>query len=184
MAKVTHLKTNEAFQLKITLQDVTPQVWRRVIVNSNIKLSDFHKVIQTTMGWTNSHLHQFIKGDDFYAMPDDESLSESIDYRKIRLKDILSAEKESIIYEYDFGDGWEHEIVLEKILHDHPLSHPVCTAGKRNCPPEDCGGPGGFENFLAILADPRHEEYEDIIDWIGGEYDPHNFPIEEINEKL
>ncbi len=184
MAKVVQLRKSDWYQLKITLNNIKPAIWRRFIVRSDIKLPDLHKVIQTVMGWSNSHLHQFIIDGKFYAEPDDESFTESIDYRKIRLNQVLAGEKQAIKYEYDFGDGWEHQIVLEKVLNDNTQKHPVCLDGKRNCPPEDCGGPFGYDDLLKAFSDPENEEHEDIIDWLGEDFDPEYFDIEEINEML
>jgi hypothetical protein len=184
MAKVLKLKNNEVYQLKITLNYVRPVVWRRIFVNSDVKLPDLHKIIQTTMGWTNSHLHQFIKGDKFYSEPDDESFEENIDYRKIRLHQILTKEKQSVVYEYDFGDGWAHKIVLEKILSNQKIKYPICIDGKGNCPPEDCGGPGGYEDLLKIISDSENDGYDEMMDWLGDEFDPDYFDSEAVNEML
>lgn len=184
MTNVIPIKSKDNYQLKITLNYSKPAIWRRFIVNSDMKLPDLHKVIQTVMGWSNSHLHQFIAGNNFYSLPDDDSFTESIDYRKIKLSQILAKEKQSIVYEYDFGDGWEHKIVLEKILHNHEQKLPLCIDGKRNCPPEDCGGPGGYENLLEIISDPGNEEYDEMIDWLGDDFDPDYFNIEVINDML
>jgi hypothetical protein len=129
------------YQLKITLKDVRPPVWRRFLVASDMKLPDLHKVTQTVTGWTNSHLHAFRIGSRTYALPDEESLSDFVHYRKVRVDDVIQREKQRFVYEYDFGDGWEHTIVLEKIVPGDPkLKFPTCLAGKRSCPPEDCGG--------------------------------------------
>ena len=106
MAKVLHLPKKDWYQLKISLNNIKPEVWRRFLIQSDIKLPDLHKAIQTVMGWTNSHLHQFIIDGKFYSEPDDESFAEIIDYRKIRLYKVLTEEKQTINYEYDFGDGW------------------------------------------------------------------------------
>lgn len=184
MTNVIHLKDFECYQLKITLNHIKPVIWRRFIVDSNIKLPDLHKIIQTVMGWTNSHLHQFAKDRKFYSEPEEDSYSKYIDYRKIRLNQIVANEKESFSYEYDFGDGWEHEIVLEKILKNHKQKYPVCIDGKRNCPPEDCGGPFGYENLIDALADSRHEDHSEMMEWIGGGFDAEYFDIEEVNEML
>jgi hypothetical protein len=184
MAKVIQLKDYECYQLKISLNHIKPAVWRRFIVDPDIKLPDLHKVIQTVMGWTNSHLHQFVKDKKFYSEPDEDSYNESIDYRKIKLNQILSEEGQSFSYEYDFGDGWEHKIILEKILKNRMQKYPVCIDGKRNCPPEDCGGPYGYENLLEAISNPEHEDHEDMIEWIGDDFDSEYFDIEEINEML
>lgn len=184
MAKVIQLKGSEWYQLKITLNNVEPLIWRRFVVNSDIKLPDLHKVIQTVMGWTNSHLHQFIVNDKFYCEPDPDSVSEYTDYSRVQLNQILADENQSITYEYDFGDGWEHEIVLEKVIPDHIKKYPYCTEGEKSCPPEDCGGPIGYEDLLKILSNPDDEEYEGITEWLGEYFDPEYFDIDEINEML
>jgi len=182
--KITKLKNNEWYQLKISLNDIKPLIWRRFIVDSQIKLPDLHKVIQTVMGWTNSHLHQFIKDGKFYSEPDEESFVEYIDYRKIKLNQILQKEKQSFIYEYDFGDGWEHKIVLEKIIKGNIYKHPLCIDGQRSCPPEDCGGPYGYQDLLKIISNPNNDEYDEMMEWLGNDFDPEHFDIELINERL
>ncbi len=136
------------------------------------------------MGWTNSHLHQFVHASDIYA-PEEFELEETKDSRKIKLYSILSKEKDRIKYEYDFGDGWLHDIILEKILpFDHTYQLPICNGGKRNCPPEDCGGIWGYKELLTIISNPKHKEYKETIEWLGGNYDPDYFDIKEINEML
>lgn len=178
------------YQIQIALKGSKPKIWRRVLVPSDTLLYNFHKIIQTTMGWTNSHLHQFVKGNVFYSVkyPDDEMWSmNDIDYRKkkLRIRDLLTFEKEKIIYEYDFGDSWQHEIILEKILPpDNTKEYPICVSGKRNCPPEDCGGVWGYAEMLEILSQPDHEDYDDTLEWLGEEFDPEYFNKDEINELL
>ncbi len=182
------MKTEQIFQIHILLKKSQPRIWRRILVSSETLLSDLHKIIQTVMGWTNTHLHQFRKGDQFYALPfdDDDFEFYKTDYSGIAVKELLLNEGDKIIYDYDFGDSWEHDIRLEKILHpDTPLKYPVCIKGKRACPPEDCGGIWGYENMLEILKDKQHEEYKDIVEWLGDDdYDPEYFDIEEVNELL
>ena len=185
MAKIIQLKSQTGYQLKITLSSIKPEIWRRFTVSADIKLSDLSKVIQTVMGWTNTHLHQFITKDrTLYAMPDEENSEFITDYRKVHLNQILTKVKQSIVYEYDFGDGWEHKIVLEKILQDYKDKHPVCLAGRRECPPEDCGGPFGYQRLLDTISDPENPEYEDVLDWLGDGWDPKFFDETEISEKL
>lgn len=152
-------------------------------------LPDFHKVIQTTMGWTNSHLHQFTKDRTFYAPshPDDDFWDDTdvVEYSETSIQDLLQNEKDRVMYEYDFGDGWEHDILLEKILPDKgEIKTPVCTAGKLSCPPEDCGGVWGYASMLEILNDPKHEEHKTYLEWLGGEFDPEQFDREEVNTML
>ncbi|MBN2160544.1 MAG: plasmid pRiA4b ORF-3 family protein [Spirochaetes bacterium] len=185
MANVKQIKSNDAYQLKISLDHIAQAIWRRIIVDADMKLPDLHKVIQTVMGWYNSHLHQFRIDDAYYALPDEEDLSESTDYRKVRLNAVITKENQKFHYDYDFGDGWEHTIVLEKILpKDKNMQYPICVDGKRKCPPEDCGGPGGYEDLLETIKHPGTEEYEDMMDWLGGEFDPEEFNIDEVNDSL
>jgi hypothetical protein len=185
MPSVKKLKSDNILQLKITLNDIKPAIWRRVLVDSDVKLPDLHKIIQTVMGWTNSHLHQFIINGQYYSIPDDESFSEVIDYRRIKLDSLVNMPKSKFIYEYDFGDGWEHSIVIEKILSRYKDTYyPICIEGKRNCPPEDCGGSGGYENLIEIISNPKHEEYNEMIEWLGDNFNPEELNIDEINELL
>ena len=176
--------TKNVYQIKISLKNIKPVIWRRFIVDDNIKLPEFHKVIQTVMGWTNSHLHQFIINERFYGEPDEDSFEEIVDYRKLKLKSVLSFEKEKIQYEYDFGDGWEHEIVLEKIFNNQTIENPICLTGKRNCPPEDCGGPYGYMDLLKVISDPENEDYKEMKSWIGDDFDSEYFNKEDINNLL
>ena len=141
------------------------------------------------MGWTNSHLHQFIKNRTFYTerMTDDDTWGEldNVDYMNMKIFDLLKREKEKIVYEYDFGDGWEHDVLLEKILPgDEKLKSPICLAGKMACPPEDCGGVWGYADLLEILKNPKHEEYDSYMEWLGGEFDPEHFDKDEVNKML
>lgn len=175
---------NKYYEVRIKLANIAPQIMRDVIVDSAMPLGDFHKVIQTVMGWTNSHLHQFRVGDLIYAEPDEESLIESIDYRDISLDAVLNSANKEIIYDYDFGDGWEHVISLKKIPAVVPEKVPVCTAGKRCCPPEDCGGPYGYKSLLKILSNPGHKEYREMRQWIGKKFDPEYFDMEAVNKLL
>ena len=174
----------QIYQIQISLKGFTPKIWRRVLINSDITLVDFHKIIQTTMGWSNSHLHQFEKGREYYA-PKDFELEDAIDSKKIKLTSLLKTEKDKIKYEYDFGDGWEHDIVLEKILpFDKTINLPSCIKGNGNCPPEDCGGVWGYADLLKIISNPKNKEYNEMIEWLGEGFDPDYFDIEEINEML
>ena len=141
------------------------------------------------MGWTNSHLHQFIKNETFYTvkMQDDDFWDDlnNVDYKKMKISDLLKYEKEKIVYEYDFGDGWEHDIILEKIVPaEKQVIYPVCVAGKNNCPPEDCGGVWGYADMLEVLKNPSHEEYESYMEWLGEEFDPGYFDKDNVNELL
>ena len=181
--------TQKIYQIQISLKRSKPKIWRRILVPSELSLPDLHKIIQTTMGWTNSHMHQFVKEELFFkewTVEDDFwDTQYDVDYKNKKISDLLKQEKEQIIYEYDFGDGWEHDIILEKI---HPFNDktecPVCLDGKLNCPPEDCGGPSGYSNMLEIIKQPDHEEYDTYNDWLGGGFDAEYFNKDEVNELL
>ncbi len=172
------------YELNIELKDIKPRIWRSFLVDSDITLPKLHKVIQTIMGWSNSHLHQFVKDDIIFSLPDEEGFMESINYINIRLCEVLKTVGDSIIYEYDFGDDWEHELKLIKKRDDIDSKHPLCINGERNCPPEDCGGVPGYEDLLKALKNPNKKNYKEIIEWIGDSYDPEIFDIQNINKLL
>lgn len=175
------------YQIKITLDGVTPLVWRRIQVPSDLFLHDFHKVIQTTMGWENAHLHQFTKNGRTFGIADDElEMSDKfMDYTSIRLMDILKKTGEEIQYIYDFGDNWKHKILLEEILEAaNDQYYPICIEGKRNCPPEDCGGSMGYAELLKVINKPGHPEREELLEWLGDDYDPEDFNLDIVNELL
>jgi len=180
-------KSNQLYQLKITLKDIKPAIWRRFEVRSDVMLARLHEYIQVIMGWDNCHMHQFIIGNVYYGQPhpDYDDMGEQMeDEKKYKLCDLVGV-KGKLMYEYDFGDGWMHEIKVEKMIEAQAgVKYPVCTAGARSCPPDDCGGPWGYENMLKILNDPDHDDYEDISDWIGDDFDPEEFDIDEINKTL
>ncbi len=151
------------YQIQIALRDFKPKIWRRVLVQPDMVLADFHDVIQTSMGWDDEHLHQFIKGNTIYK-PDMELdfgfRYEFKDYQKTRISDLLKKEKDKVMYEYDFGDGWQHDIILERILpYDENIKYPLCIKGKNACPPEDCGGVWAYYDMLQVLSDPKDERY-------------------------
>jgi hypothetical protein len=175
------------YQLKISLKDLRPLIWRRIQVQSGINLAKLHRILQATMGWYDSHLHQFIVGGTYYGVPSrDEFLDKGLrDERQATLNRILSKPKQKMIYEYDFGDGWEHEILLENVLAPEAgARYPRCIGGARACPPEDCGGTAGYENFLAAIRDPNHEEHDEYLEWIGGEFDPEEFDLADFDATL
>ena len=141
------------------------------------------------MGWTNSHLHQFIKDETYYTerIPGDDLWHEmnNVDYKGITLNELLRFVNNTIIYEYDFGDGWSHEILLEKFIKpDESIKYPICLGGKMKCPPEDVGGIGGYTEMLKVLRNPNNEEYESYITWLGGHFDYKEFDINKVNKLL
>jgi hypothetical protein len=174
----------EIYQIKISLEYSKPPIWRRIEVNSEQSLSDFHKIIQTAMGWTNSHLHHFMVHGEFYTQPNDWD-DFGTDYTGMTIKDILPGLGQKIRYEYDMGDSWKHLIELEKIIEAEPnVTYPRCIKGKRACPPEDCGGIWGYMEMVEIMKDKSHEQYEDLLEWLGDELEPEAFDLNAINEEL
>lgn len=173
------------YQLKITLKDSKPPIWRRVLVASDMPLSKLHRIIQAAMGWWDSHLHQFIVGDIYYGVPDPDYWHEVKDERRAKLNQVAPAEKSRLIYEYDFGDDWLHVVQVEKVLPPDPAQKlPICIKGKRACPPEDVGGVWGYDTFLEALNDPAHPEHEMYKEWIGDKFDPDAFNLDEVNARL
>ena len=176
------------YQLKITLLEITRPIWRRVEVPGSIRLSKLHDVFQAVMGWTDSHLHQFDKGEQHYAVPDPEFEDDIkiIDDSRVPLYNVLMAQGDSMIYRYDFGDNWRHEVILEKILplNSSSSSRPVCLAGERRCPPEDVGGPHGYDEFLKVIFEPGHEEFGQLRTWSGGTFHAEEFDLEAVNRLL
>jgi hypothetical protein len=166
------------YQLKVTIRHIKPPVWRRVLVDGSTTLDEVHEVIQAAFGWWNYHLHEFeVDGKRFGVLdPDEDDWGlPTIDERFVPLASIAPAEGATLGYTYDFGDGWDHEIVVEKILPAAGAAVPACIGGRRACPPEDCGGPWGYKELLAILADPTHPEHRERGEWIGRPIDPEAF---------
>ena len=176
------------YQLKITLKWSQPPIWRRVVVRPDMTLDRLHQVIQTVMGWTNSHMHQFIVGRTFYGKPDPEFAdmgSETLNEKRYKVADLAPAAKQKFIYEYDFGDGWQHEVVVEKVLPSDPAcKHPSCLAGANACPPDDCGGIPGYYEMLETLANPKHPDHGEMKEWIGGKWDAARFDLGAANAML
>ncbi len=172
------------YQLKVSLRGIKPPIWRRVQVPGDITLAKLHRVLQIVMGWTNSHLHRFSIGGMDYAEPDPDGFLNVQSDRRARLDNVARA-KQKFEYEYDFGDSWEHDIVVEKILQPEAgASSPVCLAGERACPPEDCGGVWGYQEFLEAVMNPAHREHEAMLTWVGGRFDPEAFDQGAVNASL
>ncbi len=185
MANHLQSKAESIYQLKITLKDFRPPIWRRVQVKSNITLGKLHQIIQASMGWTNSHLHGFSIGGVEYGEPLPELELEIKNEQKVKLSKVVTGEKQKFFYTYDMGDSWEHEILVEKVLpHDPLVCYPVCITGKRACPPEDCGGVWGYADFLEAITQPDHPEHESMLEWVGGAFDPDAFILSEVNQLL
>lgn len=178
--------TRSVYQLKVTLLDTKPPIWRRVLVDGASTLDHVHEVIQAAFGWWNYHLHEFEVGRTRYGIPDpDEDWGEpAVDERRTRL-DALADVGDSFLYTYDFGDGWAHRIDVETVT---PASTstgvPACVGGRRACPPEDCGGTWGYGELLDILADTAHPERAERLEWLGRPFDPEAFDPGEFDDNL
>jgi len=178
----------QAIQFKVQLRYIRPPIWRRVVLPDNATLGDLHAVIQTAMGWSNSHMHAFRIGGVNYTSRS-ASQMEDMDMEneeRVPLAEVVSRAKQKFIYEYDFGDSWEHEIVAEKFLPLDPAAkYPVCLGGARACPPEDCGSfPGYMDILKALDAKKPTEEQKELIEWVGEGYDPERFDLDAVNRRL
>ena len=175
-----------AYRLKVALLEIQPPIFRRLEVSSSMKLCCLHDAIQVAMGWTDSHLHQFEKNGEYWGVPEWDEFDdlELKDEAGIRVGELLKAEGDSVIYSYDFGDGWQHEVLVEKIEPvEREVKVPVCLGGERRCPPEDVGGVHGYQEFLDAILDPTHDEYEHLVGWAGGHFID-DFDPGPANEKL
>lgn len=170
-------------QLKITLKSIAPPVWRRLQVPGETTLGELHQMIQAAMGWYSAHLHCFTIDGVEYSLPDFELGCE--DERRVRLDQVVTGVPSRFRYVYDFGDNWDHDIRVEKSLApEKGVTYPRCVKGKRACPPEDCGGPWGYAELLEILSNPQDEEYEERMGWLDDEFDPEEFHIDIVNQRL
>jgi len=171
------------YQLKITINEITPPIWRRLLVSENITLYKLHHIIQETFGWTNSHLYFFgdinskigdpVIWDDKETTPDD----------LIKIRDVLVPENPTLLYTYDIGDNWVHTVALEKVLPEMKTQR-KCIGGERRCPPEDCGGIPGYCQMLETLKHPGTKEYREMVKWLDGKIDPEFIDIRMINAHL
>ncbi len=181
-------KYDQVYQFKINLKGIKPPIWRRIQVPETYTFWDLHVAIQDAMGWEDYHLHEFnftlplTKIKVCIGIPMEDDLEETmLPGWEIKISDFFSLQNPTGDYCYDFGDGWQHSVTLEKILpREAGVIYPRCIDGKRACPPEDCGGIGGYAEFLEAIKDPTHELHEDMLDWIGGEFDPEDFDASEV----
>lgn len=180
--------TAKILTLKITLCDYEPAIWRRFQIAGDMTLGDLHNAIQIVMGWENHHLHDFEQGKKRYSRPDPEDFAYDpppIDEDEVTIGQVLKRRKQVLTYIYDMGDSWRHRVQVEDIAGPNPNQHyPNCLDGAYACPPEDCGGPWGYQSMLEALADPAHEEHETFVEWIGSDFDTEAFDLDEINKVL
>lgn len=181
-----------AYQLKITLKRTSPPIWRRVLVRSDSSLGELHDVVQAAMGWDDGHLHEFtVAGTGFGGYDplggrhDDPFGFSPARGEETRLDQLGLKPRSVIRYQYDFGDDWDHAILLEKIL---PIevgsTYPRCLTGRRACPPEDCGGVWGYAELIEVMANPEHPEHADMREWLGRPLDPEAFDLDAVNRRL
>lgn len=176
---------NLIYQIEVTLTEIRPPIWRRIQVTDETRLDRVHEILQIVMGWTDIHLHEFRSGGILYGDTSMDTGRDMKNEKRVTLSGLISREKTKFSYIYDWGDHWEHEIFLEKIIPLHTgTRYPVCLAGKRACPPENCGGPSGYEELLKILSDPTHPEHEDKFNWLPGDFDSEKFDMESVNKRL
>jgi len=179
----------DIYQLKVTVRGTSPPIWRRLLAPPGLTLDVLHGVLQLAMGWDDSHLHEFRIGSKRFGKPDPNDRLMGFDpvgnERTVHLFRALGKIGAKAVYTYDFGDSWEHAIIVEKVLPPEPgVAYPVCVGGKLHCPPEDCGGIPGYYNLLEAIRDPGHPEHEELLDWVGGEFDSEAFSLDEVNRRL
>ncbi len=171
-------------QLRAHIREIEAAIWRRLVVPADMTLDVLHDVMQIAFGWTDSHLHDFQFGDVRFAIVMDEDELFAVEERGAALGAMVR-QGSSFVYRYDFGDDWEHEVVVEDITEPNRGPRRVeCLDGARACPPEDCGGTSGYAEMLRVLADPRDEEHLSMKTWVGRGYSPEKFDIAKVNKKL
>ena len=173
MSKTVH-------QLKITLRGIRPPIWRRIEVPSDISLGELAPILEAAMGWMGGHLHMFDVDGVTYGSPDPDWGSDDLDEDKFRLSTVLPFVGTKMRFDYDFGDGWQHNVEVEAInpvLAD--VLYPRCLTGRRSCPPDDCGGPPGYADILAVVADPNNPKHADLREFVPLDYDPEYFDVAE-----
>jgi len=184
------MKFRQVYQFKITLKRIRPPIWRRILVPETYTFWDLHVAIQDAMGWLDCHLHQFevvnpeTAAKEEIGIPDEDFIGdpEVLPGWKRKIARYFSPDNPKADYIYDFGDGWEHEIRFEGILpREKGVNYPACVAGKRACPPEDCGGIWGYQDFLEAVTNRFHKEHKEMLEWAGGKLDPEQFDINDVH---
>lgn len=171
----------DAFELRVTLRHIDPLIWRRLRVPVHLSLGSLHDILQAAFGWQNCHLHEFHVGHIRFAVSDVEDEGLCVDERAAALGAVARTGT-TLVYHYDYGDDWEHDVVVENMIGgEHAIA---CTGGARACPPEDCGGPHGYMRLLEILANPKDEEHADMKTWVGKKFDAERFDLAAVNKKL
>lgn len=180
-------KPTQIYQIKVTLDDTHPPIWRRIQAPGNTTLLKLHDILQIVMGWEDYHLHMYTIEGLIYGDSADDEYGDlgTVNEANYKLRQVIYREGQRFSYEYDFGDSWDHTLLVEKILPPQEgVRYPLCLKGKRACPPEDVGGLWGYENFLEAIRDPSHDEHEEYLTWVGGKFDPEAFDLDEVNARL
>jgi len=169
--------------LKVTLRDIKPPVWRRLVLPGTMTLAELHEAIQAAMGWHGGHLHAFDIAGRQYGDPRTVHVVDDMDDEtRLTLNGLLRSGVARFTYTYDLGDNWQHQVLIERTQPALDTGrYPACVAGRRNCPPEDCGGPWGYAELLAAIADPTHPEHADRRAWLGEDFDPDEFDVDAAN---
>jgi hypothetical protein len=174
------------FQIKMTLKGIEPPIWRRIQA-ADCTLEELHEIIQVTMGWESEHLYRFTIGGVDYAdaqMTSDEEVGDACGTMLSAVVPTANR-RPRFSYEYDFGDEWIHQLIVEeRFLPNDGVEYPICLAGQRACPPEDCGGPWAYPDFVEAISHPDHPRHEELLEWVGGEFDPERFDLESVNHGL
>ena len=176
------------YQIEVRLVGIEPKIWRRLQVPGEFSLAQLHQVLQIAVGWENSHLHRFTIGRRTFEQPapaEYESECVAEDESQFRLREVLTHEGARAMYLYDFGDQWEHVMVVEMALQAEPgIRYPHCLEGERRCPPEDCGGVPGYLDLLEAIAHPRRRHSRELLVWAGGDFNPEEFSVSRVNRTL
>ena len=178
----------EVFRVKVTLKDCTQPVWRRIEIPVSITLPALHGVMQVLMGWQDYHLWAFEAGRRRFALPDPDGMDDMLpvaDARRVKLSDLVIRKGEKLLYNYDFGDDWRLEIVVEAVSNaEQGVRYPRCLHGERAGPPEDCGGAPGFEELLAARRKPKSARARELLEWVGPDWNPEGFNLAAVNKEL
>ena len=173
------------YQIRVTLLGISPPIWRQVLVPRHVNLRRLHEILLVVMGWQGSHLYQFRVEGDYIGEPDPDFDFDMQHAERAALSDLYHGSGTKFVYEYDLGDNWEHEVVMEEVVTPEPDQfYPVCLAGERASPPDDCGGVWGYEDLLEVLNNPDHPDYAEMLQWVGEEFDPEAFDVSRINDEL
>jgi hypothetical protein len=173
-----------SLQIRVSLMGSEPLIWRRVRLSGETTLEELHYVIQVVMDWENYHMHRFVASDRVYGV-DEDFMPDPQSERSVTLWEVIPQPQDRLLYEYDFGDGWEHEILVEELLApEEGVRYPVCVEGEYAAPPEDCGGIPGYYMMLEAIEDEENPDHEEMLEWIGGDFDPVTVDLEEINRRL